>query len=100
MLKRIEEIEERAEKCDEIVCKIHSSSGRDGIHMSIPPQPHDSDMMLTQTIRTDVPLLCRALRKILTQLTNVEAMGIKISDSYYRKEVAATILEVKKILGQ
>ena len=56
------EIEGRTEAADNIICTIHSTAGEKGIHMSIPPQDTDSDIVMTKLTREDIPKLIQAIR--------------------------------------
>jgi hypothetical protein len=59
---RLEEIEARANAVDRLACDL--ASGKKKWQMCVPPQSDDSDMMIVNLARTDVPYLLALARSL------------------------------------
>lgn len=97
------------EKCDaatEIVCKIHSSGGREGIHMSIPPQETDSDMLLIDVTYKRLPAALaiievyeEAFSEMEAHLCDSRSDGNPCSQMWYQDCIQGARDRANKIAG-
>lgn len=72
---KLKEMRERCEAADRLVCDL--ASGKKKWNMCVPPQKDDTDMVLIEPVRTDMPALLSALEVCLEALEECNGINMR-----------------------